>query len=402
MRSMHLRMLLIVVLFVFGCQTVQKKYTGFDSKSLIIAEETDFKDKHQLQSSQVREDVDLLRYALIKAYGGRKYIASPIMTQALKSLEEINLENIHTSVQLRDVVDEILLTIPDGHLHIRSQESGQSPSRLATKRKPQVGKNLHQKENPPWALNFIRSQKHQVPVISITSLPQPDDPSWQGFKEAIDQIMSSRHLVIDLRGNGGGSDVTGRWLATKLAGHPIPMPYAYVAKSRTPETGAIALNAERFRLVQYKRLNKELPDYRKKRLAEKFSEYEKLLKAQDPEEEMIDKFNNLNEEVKSPGYKGNIYILIDAGCGSSCESIVEFFETVPNATTVGENTAGMVHFGNMGYIVLPHSQLVVQMATDFWKYKDDRYVENVGYAPKIKVPQGQDALQAVVKILRKK
>ena len=100
-------------------------------------------------------------------------------------------------------------------------------------------------------------------------------------------------------------------------------------------------------------------------------------------------------------FKKPIYILIDRKCASSCESVVEIFESHPYAKTIGENTGGFVHFGNMGFIVLPYSQIIVQMASDFWRFKDGRYIEFIGHTPEIRVKRNRDALKSAVKELRK-
>ena len=82
---------------------------------------------------------------------------------------------------------------------------------------------------------------------------------------------------------------------------------------------------------------------------------------------------------------------MDAKCGSSCESTIDGFESHPYAKTVGENTAGYIHFGNIGYIVLPNSKIEVQTPTHFNHYRDGRFLEIVGLTPDIHVPKGEDA-----------
>jgi C-terminal processing protease CtpA/Prc len=99
------------------------------------------------------------------------------------------------------------------------------------------------------------------------------------------------------------------------------------------------------------------------------------------------------------GFQRPIYVLFDRGCASSCESGAEFLAPHPNVITVGENTGGFVHFGNLGCAVLPVSRIVVFIATDYWKFDDGRDVEKTGYAPKIRVPPGTDALEAALEDL---
>lgn len=47
-------------------------------------------------------------------------------------------------------------------------------------------------------------------------------------------------------------------------------------------------------------------------------------------------------------------------------------------------------------LVLPYSHVLVQLATDFWKFRDGRYLEGTGFAPKLKVEPGKDALEVAL------
>lgn len=95
-------------------------------------------------------------------------------------------------------------------------------------------------------------------------------------------------------------------------------------------------------------------------------------------------------------FKGPIRVLMDADCGSSCESTVEALELHPSVKTVGENTAGYVHFGNMGRLWLKHSNIFVAIPTQSFEFADGRFVEKVGYSPGIAVPSGMDALDVAI------
>jgi len=83
--------------------------------------------------------------------------------------------------------------------------------------------------------------------------------------------------------------------------------------------------------------------------------------------------------------------LIDADCASSCESTTDAFENNTLVKTVGENTAGYVHFGNSGGVILKNSGIRLQVAISYNSYLDGRFIEKVGITPKIPVPAGSDA-----------
>jgi C-terminal processing protease CtpA/Prc len=85
---------------------------------------------------------------------------------------------------------------------------------------------------------------------------------------------------------------------------------------------------------------------------------------------------------------------------SACENALQAFEGHPRVMTVGENTGGAVHFGTVGDLVLHHSQIVIGIATDFWRFRDGRFVEKTGYAPRFPVQPGGDALETSLKELK--
>ena len=132
------------------------------------------------------------------------------------------------------------------------------------------------------------------------------------------------------------------------------------------ETFALLVNEWRLRILNLRAQGKSVPPYLAQRLAsalEGFNEAE----AGRIRSSKIVKVDLGNPFDKSKAYTKPIYLLVDRGCASSCESTLEAFEAHPYAVTTGENSGGYIHFGNLGSAVLLHSKVVVQMATDFWK-----------------------------------
>ena len=122
----------------------------------------------------------------------------------------------------------------------------------------------------------------------------------------------------------------------------------------------------------------------------------KVLKGE-AEEVKVSKFDPIKKDWKFSGYKTPIYILMDRGCGSSCESSIHSFEYNPNVKKVGQNTYGSLHFGNIGLFYLPHSLLGINMATHANFFRDGRFIEKIGITPDIYVPDGQDVYDFLVK-----
>jgi C-terminal processing protease CtpA/Prc len=228
-------------------------------------------------------------------------------------------------------------------------------------------------------------------VVSIVSFQFSEDPAWNGFSEAVAAAKENAPaIVFDFRGNGGGDDSTGRKMARILYGQDFPSPVEKIVKSQTPATFAIGVSGIRLRILRMKRSGVAVPDYLQIRLQEKLREYHEAksgLLSTEAEKLMSGlPFN------QSKAYTKPIYLLVDRGCASSCESTVELFEDHPFAKMVGENTGGFVHFGNTGSVVLPNSKIVLSMATNYWKRRNG-FFEKSGYAPKIRVPYGSDALE---------
>ena len=90
---------------------------------------------------------------------------------------------------------------------------------------------------------------------------------------------------------------------------------------------------------------------------------------------------------------------MDAECGSSCEFVVSGFQWHDYVKTVGENTNGTFHFSNTGLAILPNSKIRVNIPSQYSEYFDQRFIERVGFTPDIKVSGGEDAYEAVKKII---
>jgi C-terminal processing protease CtpA/Prc len=100
-------------------------------------------------------------------------------------------------------------------------------------------------------------------------------------------------------------------------------------------------------------------------------------------------------ELTSSPHEGPVAVLVDAACGSSCENAVHLFRKV-GATIVGENTAGAIHFGQAGRLVLPNSKTVIVVATQYVRYDDGSFLEKVGFSPDVPVAPETDAMDVAL------
>lgn len=369
-----------------SCSTFQKDFEGLSYKSLQIPNEK-IEYKESLNEKEFQEEVLLVRYALEKAYGAKGTIANEIFVSVDKDLKQ--LPYIDNRKEFCQKLGETLSQFPDFHLQVRLD------GELCYKRvisKVNVGKNLNDSDKP-WK-GIIDDN---IYTIAISQFPSG---RWPGFFEFTDEaVQKGKAIVIDLRGNGGGDDSIAFEMAEKIAGQKIQIPFDTDIKRNAPETLILWANNLKFMKNYFNdpemslQIDKYLEENEKKlnqALAGEIDEF-----TTEPQHESNWNYDN------SKGFKGPIYILQDKECRSSGESSIDFFEYFPNVTRVGFNTVGMIHFGNVGLVVLPYSGLHLKMPTKANRYKDGRFIEFTGIKPDIFLEEGQDAYQYVLGVLKK-
>lgn len=393
-QTKNMRIIFFLMLIALtGCAS-SSNTKSINDNNLLLNDSFSFSSPIEINKDDLTKDISNLVYALKNGYGGRKFVPEDSLNKAVLEISNLsNNSNEHFNVnELCNKIAKFLNELPDNHLSASLNGNDCNKEREKFFNQNHVGKNLCQGNQYPWALSYKNIFNQQIPVVSIISMPAHEDKSWNGFLEAILEIKKTAHaIIIDLRGNGGGDDTMGRYMATYLYGQDFPSPWEAVIKSQTPSTLALAANNLSLKILRLKNRNKQIPTYLVERLAEKMKAFNSAING----ELLAENRETINSGPSfdpQKAYTKPIYLLIDNGCQSSCESTVEEFESHPYAITIGENTGGFIHFGNMGQLVLPHSKIIVQMATDYWKRRDGQFFEKKGYYPKIPVPRGNDAL----------
>jgi C-terminal processing protease CtpA/Prc len=261
-----------------------------------------------------------------------------------------------------------------------------------------AGQNAISDPKKVWEVRIDKIGNKKILYVSITSFPSSRDLAWNGFIESVKaHLRESSVMVIDLRGNGGGDDAKGYELAELAFGgkfdHPVNREYF----SQTPETFIIAANGRRLQALYLKNQNASVPSYFAALHQEAMAKYQLAIEGKLPAEQVIFEEPKNHKFNPRTGYNKPIFILMDGGCGSSCESTIDAFETNPRVRKVGVHTIGMIHFGNVGALVLPNSKIHVQMATKYDEYFDKRFIERSGIKPNLEVPPGEDAYKFLLK-----
>ena len=95
------------------------------------------------------------------------------------------------------------------------------------------------------------------------------------------------------------------------------------------------------------------------------------------------------------GYAKPIYILTDGHTGSSSEMFLLRMIHHPYVHVVGDNSAGMEKFGNMGAGYLPVSNIVFSIGLNYRELEFDNF-ELHGYKQDIPCKDGQDAFNVAI------
>ena len=387
--------ILILVFFLSACQT--KPTQIWTSSDIFINSETLSVYPKTISSKEVKQDVDYLMFLLSEGYSGKDYAPEGTYSNSIKALRDItgDLE----VEKFNELVDDALSLIPDNHLYA-FYRGRSGPKRSALDRKGNVGENRIKNRKKVWEINLEKVGKKNILYISLTRFPNPNDQLLNGFMKSVtSQLKTSDSIVLDMRGNTGGDDRVGMDLTTLLFGHPYEHPIKQQISFQTPVALALQINENKVDEFYYIREKLKVPEY----LIETLSQLEKSYQLA-IDGKLAPRFIKTGKgggDRSDPvtGYKKPIYILMDASCGSSCEYVIVGFQWHNYVKKVGENTIGTFHFSNTGFAVLPNSRIRVDIPSQFSEFYDKRFIERIGLTPDVKVPAGEDAYEAVKKLI---
>ena len=377
----------IFLLSALGCTTSPKR----DYTFIAIPESINNDPKKALSAEDVSYDISQTVYALETVYSGKKYLPNDEFKNLIQNLN--TLKGPTTASELCERIDSYMAKVSDNHLE--AQFNRKKCFTRATERKPSVGKNFYTSKNKiPWATKLEKRKNKTALLISILEFDKSSSPTWNGFLDSVKaKIPKADFVILDMRGNQGGDDTKGFELSTLLAGVELKTPYDKQWNNPSPDAQQIFVNTYTYWARLKKDEGKEVPAYLED-LIKKFSEKRDLAIKNPAGQKQFYEAPGGSAFDYEKSIKKPIYILVDANCASSCESTTDFFEFNPLVKTVGENTAGYVHFGNNGNVFLKNSGVALQMAFSYNSYTDGRFIEKIGIKPKIQVPPGQDAMES--------
>jgi hypothetical protein len=237
-----------------------------------------------------------------------------------------------------------------------------------------------------WPRTETRRLAADVGYLRIARMD--DDPAFlEGLDRAMREFADTRGLVIDVRGNGGGSRAAllrlapwfldegeariGNVAAYRLeSGDPRSRPGGYLADRFLVPTGEEGLSAAA-RGVIFEAAGKFRPDWRPPEA--EFSEWHWLV---------LERSSN----PRAGRYRKPVVLLVDAGCFSATDVFAGALAEFPRVTLVGGTTSG--GSGRARSHLLPESGLAVRLSTMASFRPDGRRYDGLGVEPD--VPAGKE------------
>lgn len=188
------------------------------------------------------------------------------------------------------------------------------------------------------------------------------------IEASLDQILETPYLILDVRDNGGGSDITYAGLIQFLYTNKITLVNNSIWSS--------ADNIQKFKNIL---MDPEYPESGKgyirslvKRLEENPNTFVKK------EAHVIRRKTVLAEPRQ-------IIVLINRGCASSCEEFVLLARQSKKTILMGENTMGVLDYANVHHLDLPFPEWGLQYATSRSNRLPKFPIDNIGIAPTEKI-----------------
>ena len=217
------------------------------------------------------------------------------------------------------------------------------------------------------------------PRIELGSFSALYSVELEEFVRSADDLREEPMIVLDLRGNSGGSDRFGKEWLESLTGRTFQTWNIRELVSPVTLQGDVLLH-EWLLANNGARAAKEEAGgrlaYFKERLAEG--------RRNGLERKWIDvpgpPSDNRETAIGKP-FHGRLILLTDRGTQSSAETFVLMARQVPGPIRVGENPGGMIRFGEIKLYRLPNSGIWVQAGSKHFEDPTGAFREGWGFAP---------------------
>lgn len=241
----------------------------------------------------------------------------------------------------------------------------------------------------PFEFHALDSQTNYLRVSSFdASLTMTLD----SFYNAIDsQVQSKPFLVIDVRNNGGGSDASFFGLFRHLYTKPVYGDEVQIWVS--PE------NIKRYE--ESLAAKKARPgDYSQQAIEYEASLIDRLKNARPYS--FIPLIEGTPTPITAQAVQANpsrIVVLMNKGCASAAESFIYYASQSDKVTTMGDNSKGMMGYGNVLTATTPCYGY--HFGTTTTRYSQFSRYEFVGITPEVRLTEKQDWIREALQFLAK-
>jgi hypothetical protein len=219
-------------------------------------------------------------------------------------------------------------------------------------------------------------KKDEIAYIKINSFRQENITyDYEVLKLFYSDVKDYKNIIIDLRGNGGGSD--NYWMKNIV--EPLNNKNLesknYLLFSNTPE------------ITKYVSLD---GIYKASSLISEVRELPEL--NQDDAKMLTHVFISTRTVKKSSDFKGKVWVLVDEQVYSASETFAMFCKSTGFATIVGTNTSGDGGGIDPMLFTLPNTGLLWRNSIFYSINPDGSNNEEMGTTPDILIKQGESAL----------
>ncbi len=204
----------------------------------------------------------------------------------------------------------------------------------------------------------LRPARCGAQVLRARSFAGPREKLWGRLASLLEQARGARALVLDLRGNRGGSQGIAHRLVARLISKPLVAgEYRYL---RTP------VLSERVPIIPKLPANPQDP---------RWTTWQK------------DRIEPAKRPLRLP-----VAVLTDELCASACETVARALSAAPGIRLYGRPTAGSS--GLPVKVILPHSRLILSLPSWQSRTAAGHRIEGRGVHPQVRVPLRLAALRA--------
>ena len=222
------------------------------------------------------------------------------------------------------------------------------------------------------SLNSRFAVDEPEPGTVVVHLPSFDNP----FAARIDSLFAAEGrrigaaetLIVDVRGNGGGSDYNYRHLVPFLYTRPI-------------HTVGVEILASPDNIAQLDSLlaSPDLPEGQKPWLRRRLASLRARPGQMVPQPDDV-------VRLRARATPRRVAVVMDRGCGSTCEQFILAARQSDKVMLFGENTAGVLDYANVLRIPVPGTPFELQHPTSRSRRLPADPVDPAGIAPNVRIP----------------